>query len=120
MPNLMPTMVGPGVSQIQVTAMNPSNPINNLIYSKTAQKEISCNNKNRIMDAINQRYGDLTIAPGNLLHRSSMPDVIAPAGNHMASANDLMCGGEHTCTMGSTPGLLSKSKGKIASAEQEQ
>ena len=68
-----------GISQIQVTAMNPRQCNQQLSLFENSQQEISCNNKNRIMDAINQRYGDLTIAPANLLHRSSMPDVIAPA-----------------------------------------
>ncbi|MDZ4263862.1 MAG: hypothetical protein U1B30_16230 [Pseudomonadota bacterium] len=31
------------------------------------------------MDAINQRYGEFTVASGTLLNRSKMPNVIAPA-----------------------------------------
>ena len=32
-----------------------------------------------VMDRINQRYGEFTLAPARLLNRSSMPNVIAPA-----------------------------------------
>jgi len=31
------------------------------------------------VDAINDRYGELTLAPALLLNRSTMPNVIAPA-----------------------------------------
>ena len=31
------------------------------------------------MDAINQRFGDLTLAPARLINRGDSPDVIAPA-----------------------------------------
>ena len=34
---------------------------------------------NAVMDAVNQRYGELALAPARLLNRSSMPNVIAPA-----------------------------------------
>jgi DNA polymerase-4 len=31
------------------------------------------------MDAVNARYGEFALAPAQLLNRSSMPNVIAPA-----------------------------------------
>ncbi|MGK0298717.1 MAG: hypothetical protein ACI9XC_002340, partial [Gammaproteobacteria bacterium] len=34
---------------------------------------------NRVMDNINKRYGEFTLARANLLNRSDMPNVIAPA-----------------------------------------
>ena len=34
---------------------------------------------NGVMDSINERYGEFTLAPARLLNRSSMPNVIAPA-----------------------------------------
>ena len=35
--------------------------------------------KNKVIDLINEKYGNLTIAPSNIMNRSTMPDVIAPA-----------------------------------------
>jgi DNA polymerase-4 len=34
---------------------------------------------NQAADKINNRYGEFTLAPARLMHRSSMPNVIAPA-----------------------------------------
>ena len=34
---------------------------------------------NDAMDNINERYGELTLAPARLLNKSDMPNVIAPA-----------------------------------------
>ena len=33
----------------------------------------------KYLDLINEKYGNLTIAPSNIMNRSTMPDVIAPA-----------------------------------------
>jgi DNA polymerase-4 len=33
----------------------------------------------RVVDAINGRFGELTIAPGKLVNRSPTPNVISPA-----------------------------------------
>lgn len=33
----------------------------------------------RVVDPINERYGELAIAPGRLLNCSAMPNVISPA-----------------------------------------
>lgn len=68
---------GEPVSQIQVTALDPSgagiqvdffneaNPKRELLYS--------------VVDDINDRYGEFTIAPAQMLTRSHMPNVISPA-----------------------------------------
>jgi DNA polymerase-4 len=34
---------------------------------------------NVVMDQVNARYGEFTLAPARLVKRSSMPNVIAPA-----------------------------------------
>ena len=68
---------GQGVHQIQVTALDPINHGSQLeLFSTTddAHDEV-----NAVMDAVNQRYGELALAPARLLNRSSMPNVIAPA-----------------------------------------
>lgn len=68
---------GEPVFQIQVTATDP--------YTYGMQLDLLCqtNEKrqqvNNIMDQINNRFGEFTIAPLPLLNRSSMPNVIAPA-----------------------------------------
>ncbi|HAQ50191.1 MAG TPA: DNA polymerase IV, partial [Gammaproteobacteria bacterium] len=36
------------------------------------------NEINQLMDQINARYGELTIAPSRLVKRSTMPNVITP------------------------------------------
>ena len=68
---------GQGVHQVQVTALDPINHGSQLeLFSATgdAHDEV-----NAVMDAVNQRYGELALAPARLLNRSSMPNVIAPA-----------------------------------------
>jgi DNA polymerase-4 len=68
---------GQGVHQVQVTALNPVNTGSQLeLFNATddTQDEV-----NAVMDAVNQRYGELALAPARLLNRSSMPNVIAPA-----------------------------------------
>ncbi|MCW8899099.1 MAG: DNA polymerase IV [Gammaproteobacteria bacterium] len=67
---------GEGIHQVQITALNP--------HSTTGQLSLFDNNHNsttyhKTMDNINQRYGELCLAPARLLNRSSMPNVIAPA-----------------------------------------
>lgn len=68
---------GEGVHQVQVTALDPAPDGKQLELfdgEDEAQREV-----NRVMDAVNQRYGELVLAPARLLNRSSMPNVIAPA-----------------------------------------
>lgn len=64
------------VFQVQVTALDPA-PFQHqadLFASSTNNDEL-----HHVIDAINSRYGDLTIMPAPLLHRSSMNNVISPA-----------------------------------------
>ncbi len=68
---------GQGVYQVQVTALDPRRAASQLTLfdDETAQGPSS----NAAMDAINDRYGEFTLAPARLLNRSNMPNVIAPA-----------------------------------------
>jgi len=68
---------GAGIHQVQVTALDPVEAGSQLeLFGAMdgAQHAV-----NTVMDAVNQRYGQLALAPARLLNRSSMPDVIAPA-----------------------------------------
>ncbi len=68
---------GQGVFQVQVTALDPH--IAGLQDDLFSHHEPRQERLNRTMDAINDRYGEFTLAPGRLLLRSRMPNVIAPA-----------------------------------------
>ena len=60
-----------------MTALDPVDTGNQLeLFQETAAPR---NSANAVMDAVNQRYGEFTLAPARLLNRSSMPNVIAPA-----------------------------------------
>ena len=68
---------GQGIHQVQVTALDP-------VPSDRQLELFACldstpDEVNAVMDAVNQRYGELMLAPARLLNRSSMPNVIAPA-----------------------------------------
>jgi len=68
---------GQGVHQVQVTALEPvATGSQRDMFDATdeARSEV-----NAVMDAVNRRYGEFTLAPARLLGRSSMPNVIAPA-----------------------------------------
>ncbi|MHB1949635.1 MAG: DNA polymerase Y family protein [Gammaproteobacteria bacterium] len=68
---------GEPVSQIQVTAIDPSASGLQLDLFK---KENSKREKlYAALDEINDKYGEFSIAPTSMLHRSQMPNVIAPA-----------------------------------------
>ena len=68
---------GEGVFQVQVTALDPR--------PAKGQTELFGNEEdrfhrlNKVMDDINNRYGEFTLTRAALLHRSEMPNVIAPA-----------------------------------------
>lgn len=70
---------GEGIHQIQVTALDPRPAAMQMdLFNETT------NNKHRkqlnhAMDSINERYGEMSLTPARLLHRSDMPNVIAPA-----------------------------------------
>lgn len=68
---------GEGVFQVQVTALDPhpAGSQRDLFAPDTTKRD----QLNQAMDAINARYGEFTLAPGRLLGRSAMPNVIAPA-----------------------------------------
>lgn len=69
--------LGQGVHQVQVTALDPrpANSQAELFAANTLKQDAV----NAVMDQINQRYGEFSLAPARLLQRSSMPNVIAPA-----------------------------------------
>jgi DNA polymerase-4 len=67
---------GQGVHQVQVTAMRLQEKSQQLELFTTSGKQEQLH---RAIDAINQRYGEFTVAPARLLGRSKMPNVIAPA-----------------------------------------
>ena len=82
---------GEGVHQVQVTALDPA-PADyqlSLFEPAPAQGEV-----NRVMDAVNDRYGEFALSPARLLQRSQMPNVISPAWRPYG----------HRETIGSDPG----------------
>ncbi len=68
---------GEPVCQIQVTACDPRHNMGQL--DLFCQLNLKRQNINRVLDQINSRYGEFTIAPLAMKERSSMPNVIAPA-----------------------------------------
>lgn len=69
---------GEGIRQVQVTALDPKSSQQQLeLFGEDAP--VDHNDKNKVMDDINNRYGEFSLAPGRLLKRSTMPNVIAPA-----------------------------------------
>jgi DNA polymerase-4 len=70
---------GEGVSQVQVTALDPRPSGGQMeLFAETARRPKQ-DQANAVMDAINRRYGEFALAPARLLGRSDMPNVIAPA-----------------------------------------
>jgi DNA polymerase-4 len=69
----------PGAHQVQVTALNPHSVTGQLLLFENNDDLSSGKTFHHVMDNINQRYGELSLAPARLLNRSSMPNVIAPA-----------------------------------------
>lgn len=68
---------GEGVHQVQVTALDPQPvPRQGDLF---AAPVVTTPHHNAVMDDINRRFGEFTLAPARLLGRSSMPNVIAPA-----------------------------------------
>ena len=68
---------GEGIHQVQVTALDPQPTCGQIeLFAPDTGKQDAVN---CVMDQINQRYGEFSLAPGRLLKRSSMPNVIAPA-----------------------------------------
>lgn len=65
------------VWQIQVTALDPSSDGLQLDFFTTPDPKRA--QLNEVVDDINDKFGEFTIAPVPLLFRSAMPNVIAPA-----------------------------------------
>jgi len=71
---------GEGIHQVQVTALDPHSTTGQLTLFDSNDNDVSAGKTyHQVMDKINQRYGELCLAPARLLNRSSMPNVIAPA-----------------------------------------
>lgn len=71
---------GEGVHGVQVTALDPVPAQQQLeMFTDDPVRENKQRQLNAVMDAVNLRYGEFTLAPAQLLNRSSMPNVIAPA-----------------------------------------
>ncbi len=70
---------GAGAHQVQVTALNPHSVTGQLLLFDSDNDLSSGKTHHHVMDNINARYGELSLAPARLLNRSSMPNVIAPA-----------------------------------------
>lgn len=68
---------GEGVCQIQVTALDPHPGGMQLDFF--SQLDEHREQVNQVIDNINDKFGEFTIAPAPLLFRSEMPNVIAPA-----------------------------------------
>lgn len=68
---------GEGIHQVQVTALEPV--LANEQLELFAEDDIRRHLLHEVMDRINWRYGEFTLAPAPLLNRSTMPNVIAPA-----------------------------------------
>ncbi|MDE2234992.1 MAG: DNA polymerase IV [Gammaproteobacteria bacterium] len=68
---------GWGAHQVQVTALDPrpADVQQDLFFHRDERLA----RLNTVMDAVNARYGEFTLAPAPLLLRSNMPNVIAPA-----------------------------------------
>lgn len=67
------------VHQVQVTALNPHSVTGQIALFNNDEKISQGKTYHQTMDKINQRYGELSLAPARLLNRSNMPNVIAPA-----------------------------------------
>ncbi len=67
------------VYQVQITALNPCYANCQLDLFDSLESNEQQTKLNAVMDEINQRYGELTLAPGRLINKSEMPNVIAPS-----------------------------------------
>ena len=70
---------GEGIHQIQVTALDPQPAAMQMDLFSTKADCTTRIQLNNAMDSINERYGEMSLAPARLLNRSDMPNVIAPA-----------------------------------------
>lgn len=65
------------VNQVQITALHPQPRKQQLVLFDDSGQ--TGNRANEVMDMVNRRYGEFSLAPARLLKRSTMPNVIAPA-----------------------------------------
>jgi DNA polymerase-4 len=68
---------GEGIFQVQITTLDPK-PRRQQMDMFEAGDEVRAQ-LNEVMDRVNAKYGEFTLAPGHLVNRSDMPNVIAPA-----------------------------------------
>ena len=68
---------GQGVHQVQITATDPR--AAGVQADMFATEPPRRRERNRVMDAINEKYGEFALAPARLLEKSAAPNVIAPA-----------------------------------------
>ena len=68
---------GEGIHQVQVTALDPQ-PSHSQLELFDEHDHVR-SEVNAVMDQVNRRFGEFTLAPASLLKRSEMPNVIAPA-----------------------------------------
>lgn len=71
--------MGQGVCQVQITALDPHPENSQLELFDDLQTSPRLSQANQVMDEINARYGEYSLAPARLVSRSEMPNVIAPA-----------------------------------------
>lgn len=69
---------GKGINQVQITATDPKDKDFQLELFEEPDR-IQASPANEVMDQINRRFGDFSLAPARLVNRSEMPDVIAPS-----------------------------------------
>ena len=74
---LLDSWNGEGVFQVQITAIELRPRGNQLSFFDVIDEQRL--RMNRVMDEINERFGEFTLAPATLLRRSDMPNVIAPS-----------------------------------------
>ncbi len=68
---------GQGAFQVQITALDPKPAYLQLeLFNNIFEESLSAQ---EVIDDVNDRFGELTIAPARLLKRSQMPNVIAPS-----------------------------------------
>ena len=68
---------GEAIRQVQVTALNPLPQKQQLdLFAPEDNTDAEINS---VMDEVNERFGEFSLAPARLLKRSTMPNVIAPA-----------------------------------------
>ena len=71
---------GEGISQVQVTALDPqpAELQQDLFNISVADQQLQ-SQLNKMIDDVNERYGEMSLTPARLLNRSKMPNVIAPS-----------------------------------------